>query len=178
MLFTLSYYMSLCSQVRHVIPTIISARKNDAPFLNYLPFVLQGVHVLFMLFVFIYVYLCPTLFPYHMILLSFNIYTMGVTNGAGTSKPSGAPQLNASFLWGTLYSLFSFLCSVLCIIVCPFVSFSFDHFASFFYLQFVIFPVVSSHFYVSLSMNIFVMLVQFIHMYCSQHFKLFGFPIF
>jgi len=44
-----------------------------------------------MLFVFIYVYLCPTRFPSHMILLSLNSYTMGVTSGAGTGKPSGAP---------------------------------------------------------------------------------------
>ena len=42
------------------------------------------------------------------------------TSGAGTAHPSGAPE----FSWGSCYSIFSFMCIVLKIVVCPF---SFDH---------------------------------------------------
>ena len=50
--------------------------------LSWLP-VLQEVHVLFMLFVFIYVYWCSTRSPYQMMFVSFNSNTR-VTSGAGT----------------------------------------------------------------------------------------------
>ena len=49
---------------------------------SWLP-VLQEVHVLFMLFVFIYVYWCSTRSPYQMMFVSFNSNTR-VTSGAGT----------------------------------------------------------------------------------------------
>ena len=39
------------------------------------------------------------------------------TSGAGTTYPSGAPE----FSWGSRYSIFSFMCIVLKIVVCPFV---------------------------------------------------------
>ena len=50
-------------------------------------------HVLFMLFIFIYVhcvYWCPRRFPYQMKSMSFNSNTTGFTSGAGTVYPSGA----------------------------------------------------------------------------------------
>ena len=47
-----------------------------------------------LLFVFIYVFWCPTRFPYQMMFMSLNSNTMGVTCGAGTANPSGAPVLN------------------------------------------------------------------------------------
>jgi len=50
-----------------------------------------------MLVVFIYVYWCPTRFPYEMLFLSFYIKTTGVTCGAGTSDPSGAPEFTLAF---------------------------------------------------------------------------------
>jgi len=46
-----------------------------------LPFVLLGVHVLFMLFVFVYLYWGPTRFPHHMMFVSFNM--TGTTVGTG-----------------------------------------------------------------------------------------------
>jgi hypothetical protein len=44
----------------------------------------------------------------------------GVTRGAGTAYnyPSKAPMFTTGFLWGSYYSISSFLCSVLLIIVC------------------------------------------------------------
>ena len=43
------------------------------------PFILQKVDILFMLFVFIYVYWCPTRFLYQMMFVSFNSNTTSVT---------------------------------------------------------------------------------------------------
>ena len=34
----------------------------------------------------------------------------GVTNGAGTADPSGAPEFTTSFQWGSCYSIFSVIC--------------------------------------------------------------------
>ena len=33
----------------------------------------------------------------------------GATNGAGTAYPSEAPELTPGFLWGSCYSIFSFI---------------------------------------------------------------------
>ena len=66
--------------------------------LSFLPFVLSGVHVLFMLFVFIYLYFCPTRFPFQMIFLQFNSNTTDATSGAGTAKPSGATEFTQELL--------------------------------------------------------------------------------
>ena len=60
-------------------------------------FVLSGLHVLFMLFVFIYVYWCPTLFQYQMMFASFNSKSPGVPFGAGNPGTSGAPELTPCF---------------------------------------------------------------------------------
>jgi len=46
-----------------------------------------------MLFVFINVYWCPTRFPYQMMFVSFNYNTTGISCGAGTANPSGAPEI-------------------------------------------------------------------------------------
>ena len=68
-----------------------------------------------MLFVFIYVYWCPTWFQYHMMFVSLNSNT-GVTCGRWTVNPSGAPEFTSVFseirVVGSL---------VVC--VCPFVLF-------------------------------------------------------
>ena len=36
--------------------------------------------------------------------------TTGVTSGAGTAYPSGAPEFTPGFKWGSCYAIFSFLC--------------------------------------------------------------------
>jgi len=56
-----------------------------------------GVHVLFMLFAFIYIYWRPTRFPFQVMFESSNSNTMGVTCGAGTANPSGAPAFTPGF---------------------------------------------------------------------------------
>jgi len=53
----------------------------------------------------------------------FNSNMAGVTYGAGTANPSGAHEFTLGFQWGSCCSIFSFLCSVLYIVVCPFVLF-------------------------------------------------------
>jgi len=58
------------------------------------------------------------------------VYTSGADNGTGTAYPSGAPEFNPfptpGFYWGSCYSIFCFLCSVLdpSLSLCPF---TFDH---------------------------------------------------
>ena len=51
------------------------------------------INVLFMLFVFIFTYWCPTRFPHQLTIVSFNSYTTGATIGAGTVNPSGRSEL-------------------------------------------------------------------------------------
>ena len=70
-----------------------------------------------------------------MMFVSFNSNTTGVTSGAGTAYPSGTPGFTSGagtaypsgandfipgFKLGSCYSIFSFLCGILDIIVCPF----------------------------------------------------------
>jgi hypothetical protein len=57
----------------------------------------RWVHVLFMLFVSIYVYLFPNLFLYQMMFVSFISNTTGVTSGTETAYPSGAPLPTLGF---------------------------------------------------------------------------------
>ena len=58
--------------------------------------------------------------------LLFN--SRGVTSGAGTAYPSGAPEFTPVFLWGSCYSILSFIC-LFCwsffvlLYFCPFVLF-------------------------------------------------------
>ena len=61
---------------------------------------MQKVHVLFMLYVFIYVNWCTTRFPYYIMFVSFNSNTTGVTCGAGFANPSGAHEFTPRFLVG------------------------------------------------------------------------------
>ena len=49
--------------------------------------------------------------------------TTGEISGAGAIFPSGAPDFTPGFQWGSCYSIFSFMCNVLQIVVCPFVLF-------------------------------------------------------
>ena len=49
--------------------------------------------------------------------------TTGVTSGKEINYPSEAPDFTSGFLWGSCCWIVSFLCSVLEIIVCPFVFF-------------------------------------------------------
>ena len=51
------------------------------------------------------------------------INTMGATSGAGTAYPSGVPEFTPRFQWVSCYSIFSFMCNVLQIVVCPVVLF-------------------------------------------------------
>ena len=53
-------------------------RKNDARFVLFSICFVEGVHVLFMLFVFIFAYWCPPRFLFHMMFVSFNSNTTGV----------------------------------------------------------------------------------------------------
>ena len=47
----------------------------------------------------------------------------GATSGARKSYSSAAPAFTAGFQWGSCYSIFSFMCNVLQIVVCPCVLF-------------------------------------------------------
>jgi hypothetical protein len=59
-----------------------------------LPFVLQIVHVIFMLIVFIFANSCLTRYPFQMKLMSFNSNTTSTTGRARNNNPSRAhPQL-------------------------------------------------------------------------------------
>ena len=42
--------------------------------------------------------------------VGYQINTTGVTSGAGTANPSGAPEFTPGFQWGSCYSIFSFTC--------------------------------------------------------------------
>jgi hypothetical protein len=50
-----------------------------------------------LLFVFIYVWCCPTRYPYQIMFVSFNSNMTGVTCGAGTANFSGAPGITPVF---------------------------------------------------------------------------------
>ena len=71
-------------------------RKNVNRFVL-TPVCFVGLHVLSMLFVFIFVYRCLTRFSYHMVFVSFNSNTTGVTHGTGTAYPSGALSSTPDF---------------------------------------------------------------------------------
>jgi len=50
-----------------------------------------------MLFEFIFIYWCPTRFPYHMMFVSFSSNRTDVTSKAGTASLSRTPEFNSSF---------------------------------------------------------------------------------
>ena len=51
----------------------------------------------------------------------------GATSGAGNAYPSGAYEFTPGFQWGSCYSICSFLCRFLYIVVCSFVILSSNH---------------------------------------------------
>jgi hypothetical protein len=55
----------------------------------------------------------------------------GVTSGAGTAYPSGAPEFTPGFMWDSCYSIFSFMC-MCCWSCLSFCTFSFGHCVVFF----------------------------------------------
>jgi len=74
-------------------------------------FISEGCLFVILLFVFIYVYWCPTIFRYHMMSESFNSNMTGTTSGEGTAHPS---KVYPQFLWGSsCCSVFSFLGRIL-----------------------------------------------------------------
>ena len=50
-----------------------------------------------MLFLIIYVYWCPTRFPFQTMFVSFYSNKTGVINGAGTANPSEVPEFTPGF---------------------------------------------------------------------------------
>ena len=55
---------------------------------------------------------------FHEMFDSRNCNRIGVICRAGTASRPGAPEFTPGFWWGSCYSIFSFLCSVLYIAVC------------------------------------------------------------
>jgi hypothetical protein len=55
------------------------------------------IEYLFMFFVFVYVYWCPTRFPYQMMFVSFSRNKTGVTSGAVTTYFSEVPEFTLGF---------------------------------------------------------------------------------
>ena len=53
----------------------------------------------------------------------YQINTTGAISVVGTAYPSRAPEFTPGFQWGSCYSIFSFMCNALQIVVCPFVLF-------------------------------------------------------
>jgi hypothetical protein len=57
--------------------------------LSRLPFALNEVHVVFMVFTYIYVYWCPSRFPYQM------MFVLVISNTAGVACRAGYPYLSS-----------------------------------------------------------------------------------
>ena len=77
---------------------------------------------------------CFVVFSYQTMFVSFKSRMMGVTNRAGITYPSGAPQFTPWFLvGGSCCSIFGFLCIVLSTIVLSFSPFSFGHCITYIY---------------------------------------------
>ena len=85
----------------------------------------KWVDILSMLFVFIYIYLCPTRFLSQMRFVSFNSNKTGVMCGAGTATLPEHMSSPPPFSGVRVAQSSVFLCNVLEIIVCPFVLFLF-----------------------------------------------------
>jgi len=62
---------------------------------------------------YLYLATCTTPFPYRMMFVSFNSNITGVTGGAGTGCPSGAPEFIPVFDWDRVVQFLIFY-SVLC----------------------------------------------------------------
>ena len=85
----------------------------------------ERVNFVFTLFLLIYLYWCTTRFQYQMMFLLYYRKTKTVTSitDISYSPPPGAPEFTPCSLYSSYCSIFCFLCSVLYITVCPFVSF-------------------------------------------------------
>jgi hypothetical protein len=94
-------------------------RNNDVQFVL-TPVCFVGVHVLLMIFVFIYEWWCPTRFPYDM--MSFKSNTTSVPCGAGTAYTLRAPELTPGYLvrFVLFHLWFSVSGFVYCLSCCPF----------------------------------------------------------
>ena len=66
-------------------------------------------------YLYLFVCWCPVRFPYHMMFLSLNSRTTGVTRGTGTTNSSGAPEFIPGFS-GVRVARYL----VLWIVICPF----------------------------------------------------------
>ena len=88
-----------CCSCRSIICVHVLARFQLKTLfgLNLLPYILQGVLVWLMSFVFTCIYWYPTRFPYHMMFVSLNSNMAGVISEAGTACLSGAPQFTRGF---------------------------------------------------------------------------------
>ena len=82
-----------------------------------------------------------------MTFVSFDCNTTGVTCGSGTDNPSGKPKFSPGFWLCSCYSILSFLCNVLYIVVCSYV----------FFRLFIVTPLVFSIFSYDPIENIFKM---------------------
>jgi hypothetical protein len=82
----------------------------------------------------------PSFMTYHRVCNEIN--TTGATSRTGTAIPSGAPVFTPGFLWGSYYSIFSFMC-----MFCrsSFVLLDFFFCLFFFVLRILITPLVSSN---------------------------------
>jgi hypothetical protein len=94
-----SYYpIRILHEISYVFCCLLRfSSENDAQFVLAPIWVVEGVNVLFMLFVFINAYWCPARFLHQVMLVSFNSKTTGITSEAGTSYPSGVTELTTGF---------------------------------------------------------------------------------
>jgi hypothetical protein len=61
------------------------------------------------------------------------------SNGGGIAYPTGASEFTPLFIWGWCSSIFDILCSIISIIVCPFIYFCFQ-------LRLLVTPMISPNF--------------------------------
>ena len=101
---------------------------------------LQGIHLLVMLYIFIYVHQCPTRFQYQITctFVSFKSNTIILAENLSSFTPG--------FHWGSCCSIFSFLCNVLQMVVCLCLFLWPLCCLPFFGLRLLISPLVSSNF--------------------------------
>ena len=85
-----------------------------------LPFALYEVHVLFMVFTYIYVYWCPSRFPYQM------MFVLVISNTAGVACRAGYPYLSSPQVFsGVCVARTLVFSEIFCILL--FVLFTFCH---------------------------------------------------
>jgi hypothetical protein len=103
-----SYYSCDDTTCVHVFSSMPRFKTVFGSYL--LPFVLQIVHVIFMLIVFIFANSCLTRYPYQMMLMSFNSNTTSTTGRARNNNPSRTHEFNRScFVCGCFASVAAML---------------------------------------------------------------------